>query len=495
MSTNPVQYVGERHVVRVGSAEGSKFQPNRRSNLRTPQPNSLTNARCRPKSGVSAGSWIGLKIRPYQPTRFRFKFLHTIAAVLKPMMVTVVVAIVACRSEGETPDVLNRVESVPSSLKQQPQGLNPKADPISGSGGSGLTSETPRTYPSTTSAAGLPPRPHDAINTTPPRRDPDLTPPAANAPQPNVACGMDTESDRARIAKEMAASEQIDRERELGKQRAEQARQQIAKTEALVAKMDRCAASSPGLDPMCEAMAAATETPCDLLSNPEESLGCRALATLAVARRTKDAKPCSKVAEKGMRALCVGVATGSFECPRISGSPFASACSWMAAGGDRAECPASGADRQMSCDAYFVTSAMARLDPTLCERIELERTRKACVAFVQNDTRLCPKPSKPGPHCREVVLGAERIPDPGGVANTARVRLWVVNLFEDTADCDAHLEVRQDGRLVASKIIDIGKLTVLGQVAEITTSMPVPAGDMTIDARGECRWIAAPAKK
>lgn len=435
---------------------------------------------CPAQSGTFTGAVRGPRTETYQPIRFRFKFTANLVLNLRWAVVFWVFFVAACRPSEPAPHLGER--------QPQPAGGQAEAAP------SPPASTEP--FPGRSAAE----HPTDVMSgeTVPVLRDPTkpiavgnkgIGEPKTQETASNSTCGKDTDTDRARIAKEMAAADQINLERELGKQRAEQAKRQLGKIQDLVKKMDECAAKTKHFDPMCQAMAEAKEDPCHVLSDTDEKLGCRSLAAVAMARRAQDSKPCSKVADNGMRALCVGVATGKFVCPKQSSSPFAAACSLVMNAGNSADCPFSGDERPMVCDAFYVTLAVTHLDPTLCERVELERTRKACKAFLNNDSTLCATDVSPGPECRDVVLGAEKLQPSTGTDSQTGIRLWVVNLFEDVADCDAHIEVRQAGKVVGSKTIDIGKLTVVGQVAEITTSISAPPGDLAINAVGKCLWI------
>lgn len=317
-------------------------------------------------------------------------------------------------------------------------------------------------------------------------------PPAATPEGGTSDCESGIQFDRLSLAQQQLA---------LARREAEQARAKVEEKEgeveailidALKRQAEECKAGA--LDLGCVGASTGDPKRCASAKGVGSSEECLTLATLRRAVLAKDGGACAGVPAGTLRALCVGGATGKYDCDDADASNVGRTCRLLAAGGEPS-CEEGSADAEV-CASFWILHGMAKQDAAVCARVPSEAIRQHCVGIATGDPTKCAGGGRLPASCRQVMMSSDVVEVEGPEGPRYELHMKALNLYGDLGRCKAVLSVRHGGQDIAMEK-DMGELPPGSGVRSLTWPLEGIRSKPVVLAGTECSWEpvapAAPA--
>lgn len=255
--------------------------------------------------------------------------------------------------------------------------------------------------------------------------------------------------------------------------------------EALQRQTTECAGKA--LDAACVGAASGDPRRCTAPGLIGDLGACRLLAVLRGAAVSKDAAPCADLDGGTPRAICVGLASGVWECGDGADSNQARVCNLLR---DGTEPDCAGADKGEVCATFWMLEALAGKSAAVCLHIDDEGTRSQCDAIASKDMKLCRFKGPAPASCRDVLLESNVAGHKvdGGTAWEAQIR--VANIHEVPARCTARVTVRMGDRAESSER-DLGAVEPGPEIRTVSWELGVLPLQPALLVTTTCEWSDA----
>ena len=296
-------------------------------------------------------------------------------------------------------------------------------------------------------------------------------------------CEGGVQYDKLSLAEQQAEMARREAEVAMAKVQETEGKVDALLIEALKRQSKDCKADA--LDAVCVGAASGDPQRCSTQLNVGSQEECRTLATFRKAVISKDASGCAGIASVPVRAMCVGGASGKYECPEADTSKEAQTCRLLAKGGEP-ECDAAKDEAEV-CGSFWMLHAMAKQDATICDKVPGEAMSGHCRAIATGDASKCAGGGAIPKGCREVMLttDVQEVAAPEGPRFLARMRAF--NLYDEVATCKVVLSVRHGSQDITMEK-EMGSLTPGGEIRTYTWPLEGVRTKPVVLAGTRCTW-------